>query len=258
MAFKVQSLANQVLDRCHSTNDVAKSLAEEGAPHGTWVSARVQEGGRGRLNRKWESAQGNLYLSIVTRIHDQTLWSWAPLTAGVAVARALRTLFPELEVRIKWPNDLWLHGAKLGGILCEGARSNSGSYIVIGIGLNCEFTPRGLDQKAIDLTSARGTLTSPDQVRLPLISSLLNEIETLISQGPQQIEFSYDHWAFFSKGTVVEWGKADDNSSQNYQVLGLGPLSELQVVSQNGQIVSIYADDVRKKLIPKATDEFLA
>src|SRR5689334_14176240 len=103
--------ANQVLEECDSTNRVARGLAVEGAEHGTWVSARVQTQGRGRLDRKWESTDGNLFLSIVARNIPMDLWSWIPLTVAVGVHRCLVGLFPEVAVQIKWPNDLWVGGA---------------------------------------------------------------------------------------------------------------------------------------------------
>ena len=66
------SPANRVVERCVSTNDLARSLGEAGAPHGTWVSAKVQEAGRGRLGRKWESLEGNLFLSLIARLENKS------------------------------------------------------------------------------------------------------------------------------------------------------------------------------------------
>src|SRR5690606_21800140 len=56
---------NLVLEEIESTNDYARNLGEEGLPHGTWISTRIQTQGRGRLGREWRSSEGNLFLSIV-------------------------------------------------------------------------------------------------------------------------------------------------------------------------------------------------
>jgi BirA family biotin operon repressor/biotin-[acetyl-CoA-carboxylase] ligase len=77
-----------IVDRCSSTNDLARKLGEQGQPHGTWVSARVQEAGRGRLGRVWQGIEGNLFLSIVCRVGPPAIWTWVPLASAVGVARA--------------------------------------------------------------------------------------------------------------------------------------------------------------------------
>jgi BirA family transcriptional regulator, biotin operon repressor / biotin---[acetyl-CoA-carboxylase] ligase len=59
--------ANQLIEECASTNDLARELAEAGFPHGTWVAAKEQGRGRGRLGREWVGERGNLFLSVVLR-----------------------------------------------------------------------------------------------------------------------------------------------------------------------------------------------
>ncbi len=247
------AFANQVLDRCGSTNDIAKKLAEEGFPHGTWVSTRIQESGRGRLGRKWESVEGNLFLSIIARIHNKALWSWVPLTTAVAVAECLGTQFPEFEVQIKWPNDLWVNGSKLGGILCEGASMNSNSYIIIGLGLNCAYSPQWLDQKTTDLSRAReGKLTTADQVRIPIITTLLQKLNFMIEVGPQKIVEIYQRRAVFQVGERVRWGVFP--AVQSGVVQGLGSSGQLRVQLFSGKMIDLFAEDVTRL----ASDESLA
>lgn len=236
---QLEAFANQVLNRCASTNDIAKELGNSGCPHGTWVSTQIQESGRGRVARKWESIEGNLFLSVIVRVSNKSLWSWIPLTAAVAFARCLRTMYQELEIQIKWPNDLWLQGGKLGGILCEGSGIHSESFIVIGLGLNCIASPQIPDQPTRDLTSTRGgKITHADQVRMPLIKTLLEEIQQLVQNGPVSVETPYNEWAVFQRGTPVEW------NSQSGIVQGLGPVGDLRVSVKGGSTVSLFAEDV--------------
>lgn len=109
-----------------STNERAKELAAEGAPHGTLVTADEQTAGRGRQGRTWTAPpRSALLMSLVLRELDERL----PLTAAVAICDAL-----PVEAAIKWPNDVWIDGRKLAGILVEG-RPQAG-WAVLGIGLN--------------------------------------------------------------------------------------------------------------------------
>jgi BirA family transcriptional regulator, biotin operon repressor / biotin---[acetyl-CoA-carboxylase] ligase len=114
-----------------STNERARALAAAGAPHGTLVTADEQTAGRGRQGREWMAAPGAaLLLSVVLRNASATL----PLAAAVAVCEAL-----PVDAEIKWPNDIWVHKAKVAGILVE-ARPQEG-WAVLGIGVNVHEAP---------------------------------------------------------------------------------------------------------------------
>ena len=107
-----------------STQERARVLAREGAPHGTIVISRAQKGGRGRLGRRWGSPPGGLWFSLVLRpeipVH---LAPHITQAAAVGIAKALWRF--GVEARIKWPNDLLvvkpgdLAGGKICGILAE-------------------------------------------------------------------------------------------------------------------------------------------
>ena len=114
-----------------STNERARALAAGGAPHGTLVTADEQTAGRGRQGRTWVAPAGAaLLMSLVLRKPREAL----PLAAAVAVCEAL-----PLEAEIKWPNDIWIHKAKVAGILVE-ARPQEG-WAVLGIGVNVHEAP---------------------------------------------------------------------------------------------------------------------
>jgi BirA family transcriptional regulator, biotin operon repressor / biotin---[acetyl-CoA-carboxylase] ligase len=114
-----------------STNERARALAEAGAPHGTLVTADEQTAGRGRQGREWLASRGAaLLMSLVLREPREAL----PLAAAVAVCEAL-----PVEAAIKWPNDIWVQGHKVAGILVEG-RPQEG-WAVLGIGVNVRDAP---------------------------------------------------------------------------------------------------------------------
>lgn len=136
-----------ILSETPSTNQTLKQLAlAEPLPQGSLVLADTQTAGRGRRDHTFYSPAGTgLYLSILLRPH-QTLENSLTLTAAAAVAvcRAVRRLY-RLEPEIKWVNDLFLHGKKVGGILTEAVtdfETGHMDFVVIGIGLNL-FPPRG-------------------------------------------------------------------------------------------------------------------
>lgn len=242
-----QSIANRVIDTCESTNDLAKQLAEAGYPHGTWVSTRVQQAGRGRLGRKWESLSGNLFLSMVVKEINLQFISWIPLLTATSITRYLRQKFPELKVLIKWPNDLWIQDLKFGGILCEGVGNQRQSYVVLGVGLNCVQAPQGLDQKVTDLTTALGgRVITADQIRLGLVHALKEDLSQLSHERIAQFQQDYLNWSVFSPGTWVEWG----TPAQAGQVQGLGSSGELLVKLESGDPIKLYAEEVkvRKKI----------
>jgi BirA family transcriptional regulator, biotin operon repressor / biotin---[acetyl-CoA-carboxylase] ligase len=151
-----------------STNERARKLATEGAPHGTLVTADQQTAGRGRQGRAWIAAPGSAVLmSVVLRRGNEAL----PLAGAVAVCEAL-----PLRALVKWPNDIWIRRRKVAGILVEG-RPLEG-WAVLGIGLNVstvDFPPELQD----GATSLRreGLTSSNDEVLGRLLASLVRWLE---------------------------------------------------------------------------------
>ena len=139
-----------------STNQRAKELADAGAPHGTVVTADEQTAGRGRQGRSWVAPPGSAVLMSAV-VRDLGAATLLPLAAALAVCDAAEGSAP-LECAIKWPNDVWIEGRKLSGILVEG-RPAAG-WAVVGIGLNVltaedEFPPE-LRETATSLRAAGG------------------------------------------------------------------------------------------------------
>jgi BirA family biotin operon repressor/biotin-[acetyl-CoA-carboxylase] ligase len=138
-----------------STNTRAKELAVQGAPEGTLVVSEAQTGGRGRKGREWFSpSKGGIYLSLILRptISPAEAPKITLLTA-VAIAEALLIL-TQLEVRIKWPNDILVNGKKLVGILTEMSTDmDEIDYVVVGLGLNVNTPgfPEDISDKATSL-----------------------------------------------------------------------------------------------------------
>jgi BirA family biotin operon repressor/biotin-[acetyl-CoA-carboxylase] ligase len=147
-----------------STNERARALASAGAPHGTLVTAAEQTAGRGRGGRVWSAPPGHaLLMSLVLRRYPRLL----PLAAAVAVAEVAGP-----EAQIKWPNDVWIGGRKVAGILVEG-RPQEG-WMVVGIGLNVAVRVEDLPAELHD--TATGLGLSPRDVE-PVLRQLLGALQ---------------------------------------------------------------------------------
>lgn len=126
-----------------STNTLARELAVSGAPGGTVVLTEEQTAGKGRMGRKWLSPPHvNLLFSLLLRprmhLEDVFLLTMALALATISGIYEMCRLNP----MIKWPNDLYASGKKLGGMLSEfSARGRSLDYVVLGLGLNVNWKP---------------------------------------------------------------------------------------------------------------------
>ena len=144
-----------------STQDEVHRLAEEGAPAGTAVVAEVQRSGRGSRGRGWVSAPGGLWLSVLWRGQAEVA-QLLSIRAGLAVAALLDSLGGLPPARLKWPNDVIVDDAKVGGILCEGRWGPGTGCVAVGLGLNvtnpvpsdARFRPASLSQWRPDLDAA--------------------------------------------------------------------------------------------------------
>lgn len=170
-----------------STNDVAKELADRGAPSGTAVIADEQSAGRGRGGRRWASPSGlGAWLSVVLRADDAATPPLVPLVAGMAAARALDAWLPPPGAGVKWPNDLLVGGRKIGGILCESAWGEAGlAYVVAGVGVNVlqgeDDFPADLRGAATSIRLVSGGVAAPASVAGAIAAALAAAGESLPS-----------------------------------------------------------------------------
>ncbi len=180
----------QYHDILESTNTLAKTLALQGAPHGTVIIAGQQTGGRGRMGRSFHSPEGSgLYLSVIVR-PDCAASELMHLTcaAAVAVCDAVKDA-TGIQSGIKWINDLVCDNRKIAGILTELVLAPGTANVdaaIIGIGINCrqqedEFPPelRGI---AGSLSMAAGRDISPAAVAAAVITRLYTVSDHLLDE----------------------------------------------------------------------------
>jgi BirA family biotin operon repressor/biotin-[acetyl-CoA-carboxylase] ligase len=163
---------------CHreidSTMNAARTLAREGCPEFTVVTAERQVQGRGRMQRSWHSDDGGLYFTIVLRPDlPAALGSLATFAAGVVWAGVLSGDY-DLPVGLKWPNDLLLEGRKLMGLLAEmETRGDMVRFVNVGMGLNVNNDPARNDPRAVSLKEVVGRPLS----RRRLLTRFLDRFE---------------------------------------------------------------------------------
>ena len=169
----------RVVERCGSTNTLLLRDPGQGT---ILLAADTQTAGRGRRGRRWHSVPGvDLTFSVAATLRRPARALGAlSLVAGVAVARALRTAGVD-RVALKWPNDLVVEGAKLGGILVETRSIGAATRAVLGVGINCR-RPASLE------TRLRRPLASLDTFMLPDRNRLIREIALELLAALQRFE----------------------------------------------------------------------
>ncbi|OCJ24105.1 bifunctional biotin--[acetyl-CoA-carboxylase] ligase/biotin operon repressor BirA [Serratia sp. 14-2641] len=162
--------------------------------------AEYQQAGRGRRGRQWISPFGaNLYLSMFWRLEQGPAAAMGlSLVIGIVMAEVLQRLGAE-QVRVKWPNDLYLNDRKLAGILVElTGKTGDAAQLVLGAGINMamrETNASQIDQRWINLQEAGITID-----RNELAAKLLNELRNSLRQ------FEIDGLAPF----ISRWRKLDN------------------------------------------------
>jgi BirA family biotin operon repressor/biotin-[acetyl-CoA-carboxylase] ligase len=230
----------EVLPQVDSTNSELMRRVRAGHYEPTLLVAEQQTAGRGRLGRDWHSDVGaSLTFSLALPLAPAD-WSGLSLAVGVAVAQSLH---PDLQ--LKWPNDVWLQGRKLGGILIETAGQGDQRVAVIGIGLN--VAPR--DANGLSTAPAWLQEVLPDvdagvallRIAAPLVQAL--KAFELAGFAPFQPQFAQrdlllDRAITLSNGTV---GMAR----------GVDALGGLRVQTPEG-MQTVTSAEVSVRPVPKA------
>ncbi len=171
---------------CDSTNSELMRRLHDGAEIGSVLLAEHQTAGRGRRGKGWVSPFGSsLYLSLLWRFPGGPMTlSGLSIVVGIAVAETVRE-YGLVDVQLKWPNDIYLQGRKLGGVLIDLEGEAEGpTSVVIGIGLNVEISQQSgqtIDQPWISLAEQMSLSPSRNQ----LAAALLNRLVPLLDRFQQ-------------------------------------------------------------------------
>jgi len=172
-----------------STNSHLRKQSSNGLPSVSACLAECQTAGRGRRGRAWESPLGGgLYLSLLWRFpKGPGEIAGVSLVVGLAVLRALRALGIH-GAGLKWPNDIWWEGSKLGGVLLDISGESGGPCnAVIGIGINVHLqsqTMQSVEQPWVDLHRInRGSPVSRNGLAGVLLEQLIGVLQAFEEYG---------------------------------------------------------------------------
>lgn len=229
-----------------STNLEARRRAEDGLPHGACLSTDHQTAGRGRFNRRWVTPEATgLLFSLFLRpsMHLSNVFSLTSMMA-VAICAAIENLGGP-RAAIKWPNDIYLEGLKLAGILTEFTScAESIEYVIVGVGLNTNIRKRELDElnaPANSLLAATGRTWD----RAILLAEILNQASKLYNDlahgGRNQVTSMYNE-RFWLEGKTVEIKEGE--LVLRGKALGIAPDGALNLELPDGDITQIRNGDV--------------
>lgn len=133
----------------NSTNNLLLTRPSDELVNGMTCTADIQTEGLGRRNRTWTSPLGGLYMSIVLLPKvDQKFWHLVSFVMGVAAVKSIEILYPDLNPRLKWPNDILVNQFKVAGILVQ-SKSHPSPRLVVGIGVNVSTDLRLLPERTL-------------------------------------------------------------------------------------------------------------
>ena len=247
--LETEDLAKEILcfRKVFSTNSIAKFLANHDAEEGTILISEIQTNARGRLGKKWEAPDGGVWMSMILRPQVPPARSGLiTLATGVAIAKAIRSL--GVDAKIKWPNDVLIHGNKISGVLTEvNATFNEIDWVVVGIGIDSNLK---LEDFSEDIRIGTTTLTEelPSKVdENELIAIFLNEFEKvyqLYKDG--EIETILKDWRDLSDtiGKYVNITQTGGKITQGY-VIGINNEGSLIIERQDGTLEKIISGELR-------------
>jgi BirA family biotin operon repressor/biotin-[acetyl-CoA-carboxylase] ligase len=163
----------------NSTQEIAKKKARNGAAEGTLIISEQQHLGRGRLDRRWISPAGGVWLSLILRPgislqHAQRI----VLTVAIAVAKAFNKLY-NIDAKIKWPNDIIVNDKKICGILIETeGEMDKLNFMILGVGANINNSLESLGEIINTATSVMALLGN-EVSRPEFVRTFLEEFENL-------------------------------------------------------------------------------
>ncbi|XVF36851.1 hypothetical protein REPUB_Repub19eG0094100 [Reevesia pubescens] len=257
-AFNVDSFMNSLSSnrfgrfliwspRLPSTHDIVSHNFCE-LPIGAVCVADFQFKGRGRSKNAWESPRGCLMFSFTLQMEDGKIVPLVQYVVSLAMTEAIKDIcdrngFPCLDVRIKWPNDLYLNGLKVGGILCTSTYKSKKFNVSSGIGLNV-----GNEKPTTCLNAVLKELSTINEFRREdIMAAFFNKFEMLydifINQGFQPLEELYYRTWLHSGQRVIVQVKNEDTVVENVVTIqGLTSSGYLLAIGDDNQMCELHPD----------------
>ncbi|MCW5654980.1 biotin--[acetyl-CoA-carboxylase] ligase [Hydrogenophaga sp.] len=229
----------EVVPSIDSTNSELMRRARTGLMEPVLLAAEEQSAGRGRVGKAWHSRAGQSLTFSVGLPMAPRSWSGLSLAVGVSLAQSLHP-----DVRLKWPNDLWLHGRKLGGILVEtasagGAQASAPRMVVVGVGLNIA-RPDAQAVAALQDSGAALPAVAPAGVAEVLVGTTAGEVLARVAPPLLQDLLAFESQGFpafaqrFASRDALRGLEVQLSDGQRGTACGVGEDGALQILTSEG------------------------
>ncbi|TGL60578.1 biotin--[acetyl-CoA-carboxylase] ligase [Leptospira sarikeiensis] len=223
------------LSEAGSTNTILKGKE---FPPGSWILADFQSSGRGRKGKTWSILGEEPFIfsgkfSSNENLRSPGLFS---LYVGAAVAKTILSIYPSVskrELKIKWPNDIYLDGKKVCGILIETEKEGEVWDWIVGIGINLYGT------EAPDFLDEAGFVTQDQNEKgrrnrfLESLLPQLNDYAIAISSGENRTEFVNEKLLW--KGETISW--SENGEQKTATLLGVNEEGKLLARTSVGNMI---------------------
>ena len=203
-------------DEIDSTQNYALQISNNTNENGAIIIAEKQTHGKGRLNRKWYSPEGGIWLSVIIhpefQISDATI---IPLAVSLALCESIKKVH-KIKTDVKWPNDITIDGKKVAGMLIDTSiQGNKVENLVLGIGINFAVNIQQIEKRLKNYPNFYGvTSLFPEKNRpskIELLVQFLLELEKVINslikgKNTQIIRDWSKHTNMFGKTISVNTG----------------------------------------------------
>ena len=209
--------------------------------------SEIQTKARGRLGKKWESPEGGIWMSLILRPKvPPARIGLITIATGVAIAKSIRSL--GLDAKIKWPNDVLIHGDKISGVLTEvNATFNEIDWVVVGIGIDSNLKLEDFPEDIRVGTTTLNEELPTDIDENELIAIFLGEFEKVYKlYKDSEIEAILKDWRDLSDtiGKYVNITQTGGKITQGY-VVGINNEGSLIIEKQDGSLEKIISGELR-------------
>ena len=241
----------KVLQEVDSTNQWLRERQTQVEIDGCLCAAEMQSQGRGRRGNAWVASP---YCNVLFSLGwEFKTWpesvTGLGLAASVAVAKALIT-FSGVDVRIKWPNDLMVGDAKLGGILIEVSGETSGQCTaIIGVGINVHIEDADasdIDQPWTDLRRSSEGVIDRNQLIATCSSQLVRMLNRFQQVGFPGFQAEWERMHMYTGCRARLTGISNEVFGL---LLGVDDHGALLVRQDNGQVLRFYSSDVQLRAL---------
>lgn len=231
-----------------STNSQALRMASSGASGDFIILSKIQTGGRGTKGRYWNSVAGNLYASILLESKfSPKKNSQLPFLIANAVYEAVKYFANkqnlQLNMKLKWPNDVLIDDKKLAGILIESISIKEKHYVIIGVGVNILYAPK-VDRKTVSLKGIGIEINNPED----FLNILMSKFETLYQQWKLENNFARTRkdWMrrAYNLNKVITIDDGTRRISGIFKDIGLDGAMRLQL--ESGQYCNVVSGELVK------------